>query len=102
MRYLQACTIIVLIWLPLVSAAADNAELESIRQQIEMLRSEYESRIQELERRLEQAESQARKAGAEAERARQQAEAISINHVLDTNVGVGSSCIYTPFSTYQA
>lgn len=78
MRYLQTCTIFVLMWLPLISAATDNVELESIRQQIEMLRNEYESRIQELERRLEQAESQARKAGAEAELARQQAEAISI------------------------
>jgi hypothetical protein len=60
-------------WLPLVSAAADNAELESIRRQIEELRNEYESRIQELEQRLEQAESLAREAGAEAERMSQQA-----------------------------
>ena len=78
MRYFRTCTCIVLMCLPLVSAAADNPELESIRQQIEMLRNEYESRIQELERRLEQAESSAREAGAEAQHARQQAGAVSI------------------------
>lgn len=75
MRYLLTCTITVLIWLPIFPAAADDAELESIRQQIETLREEYESRIEALEQRLEQAEIQAREAGAEAERARQKAEA---------------------------
>ena len=73
MRNVYANTLLVLIWLPFV-AAADNTELESIRQQIEALRNEYESRIEALENRLEQAESQAREAGAEAERARQQTE----------------------------
>ena len=69
---MYANTLIVLMWLPFV-AAADNAELESIRQQIEALRNEYESRIEALEKRLEQADVQARETGAEAERARQQA-----------------------------
>ena len=73
MRNVYTNTLIALMWLPYV-AAADNTELESIRQQIEALRNEYESRIEALEKRLEQAESQAREAGAEAERARQQTE----------------------------
>ncbi len=73
MRYVQKCTLVVLMLLPLVSAAAEDAELELIRQQIEMLRNDYESRIRDLERRLEQAESRAPEPVAEAEPVIQQA-----------------------------
>jgi hypothetical protein len=74
MREIQAFAVIAFLSLPLVTAAADNDELDSIRQQIEALRQEYESRIKALEQRLEQAEVQARDASAEAKRAQQQAE----------------------------
>ena len=55
MREIQAFAVIAFLSLPLVTTAADNDELDSIRQQIEALRQEYESRIKALEQRLEQA-----------------------------------------------
>jgi len=87
---------------PLSAAAADNAELQQIRNEIRNIKESYEVRIQALEARLKQAEGAANEAQAMArkadEKADQAATAPSNPNAFNPEVSLILSGIYTNLS----
>jgi hypothetical protein len=68
-RKILAPSIALMLGAPLCAAAADDAELKQIRQEMQQTKEQYEARIQALEKRVEQAESKSTQAQATAEKA---------------------------------
>jgi hypothetical protein len=71
---LLASGIAMMLGQPLSAAAADNAELQQIRNEIRNMKESYEARIQALEARLKQAEGAAGEAQSMARKADEKAE----------------------------
>lgn len=71
---LLASGIAMMLGQPLAAAAADNAELQQIRNEIRSMKESYEARIQALEARLKQAEGAAGEAQSMARKADEKAE----------------------------
>ena len=72
--YLSAA-IVALLSHPLAAAAATDADLHAIREQVEQLKQSYEQRISQLEQRLQQAEATSKQAESTATQAQMQAQA---------------------------
>jgi len=71
---LLASGIAMMLGQPLSAAAADNAELQQIRNEIRNMKESYEARIQALEARLKQAEGAANETQAMARKANEKAD----------------------------
>jgi len=74
---LLASGIAMMLGQPLSAAAADNAELRQIRDEIQQMKESYEARIQALEARLKQAESAAGEAQSMARKADEKADQVA-------------------------
>ena len=68
-RKLIASSIALMLGAPLSALAADNAEMQQIRDEIQAMKQRYEARIEALEQRLQRAENVAGKAEARAAQA---------------------------------
>ena len=73
-KYFTSLVVMATSAFPMVVHAADNKELNEIREQIKQLKQSCETRIQELESRLQQAETKAQNAEAAASQATAKAE----------------------------
>ena len=73
-RTYLSVAIVALLSHPLAAAAATDADLHAIREQIEQLKQSYEQRISQLEQRLQHAEATSKQAASTASQAQMQAQ----------------------------